>query len=119
SSSATSTDSPVAAVVAGPQTKFCKVDRPDSWRDMLTRGKITLPDSGPFLPVAVAADGTRAFGGLYSDDWSGVVSMTPLGSVTRIKAFGDPHVDQVAGAAFDGRWLVWAESHSSANAGNG
>jgi len=42
-----------------------------------------------------------------------VVSVTPQGSITRIRAFDNPATDGVVGGAFDGRWLVWSEGHSS------
>ncbi|MEX2157992.1 MAG: hypothetical protein WEB04_01165 [Dehalococcoidia bacterium] len=90
------------------------MDLPASWRSALAQGKITLPDSDYLYPAAVAAIGGRVFGALYSDAWSGVVAVDHQGAVTRVRAFDNPQEDQIQ-AAFDGRWLVWEESHSLTN----
>jgi hypothetical protein len=47
-----------------------------------------------------------------------VVSVTPQGSITRIRAFDNPATDGVADGAFDGRWLVWSECHSLEDCGD-
>lgn len=94
------------------QSLFCTVDLADSWRSLLEQGRVSVPDGDRLVAVATAADGSQVFGSLYSQDWSGVVSVTPQGSITRIRAYADPTADQITGAAFDGRWLVWTESHS-------
>jgi hypothetical protein len=77
----------------------------------VTHGRISLPDTDYLYPTAVAANGSQVFGALYSDAWSGVVAVDRQGSITRIRAFANPNEDQIS-AAFDGRWLVWEESHS-------
>jgi len=87
------------------------VDLPEAWNTALAQGKIGVPDTDYLYPKAVAPDGSQIFGALYSDAWSGVVSVNRQGSITRIRAFDNPQEDQIS-AAFDGRWLVWEESHS-------
>ena len=90
-------------------TPFCIVDLPESWRAALAQGKISVPDTVRLGVLAVAADGSRIFGGLYSVEWSGIVSVDRDGSIARIRASRSGST----GGAFDGRWLVWEESHSS------
>jgi hypothetical protein len=92
-------------------TPFCMVDLPESWSRALEEGKIGLPASDYLYAFAVAADGSRVFGSLYSDEWSGVVAVDRDGTVTRIRAFDNPDRDSANGA-FDGRWLVWGERPS-------
>jgi hypothetical protein len=104
--------SPTSTPPSGQESTFCIVDLPDSWRSLLAQGRISLP-GGDFAAFATAADGSEVFGGLKLEDWSGVVSVTPQGSTTRIRAFDNPATDGVIGGAFDGRWLVWSEGHSS------
>ncbi len=105
--------SPTSTPSAEEESAFCTVDLPDSWRSLLAEGRISLPDADRFAAFATAADGSQIFGALESKDWSGVVSVTPQGSITRIRAYDSPTTDGVVGGAFDGRWLVWTEGHSS------
>lgn len=91
---------------------FCTVEFPQNWQSVFARGKIPLPEQDPFVAIATAADGSKVFGSYYSIQWSGVIAATPDGTITHISQFADPNVDQVTGAAFDGRWLVWSEIHS-------
>jgi hypothetical protein len=100
--------------LAQQQGTFCRVDLPESWQAALTQGRISVPGADRLVASAVAADGSRIFGGFYSNEWSGVASVDRYGSITRIRAFGNPKQDH-ASAAFDGRWLVWEEGHSSTN----
>lgn len=94
---------------AGP---FCLVDLPTEWRDAFSRAAIPFPEGDRFVPAAVAPDGSLAFGDLFSTSWSGVVGVSPQGGITKISEFTDPANDQISGADFDGRWLVWSEVHS-------
>jgi hypothetical protein len=103
--------SPTLASSAGQDGTFCTVGLPESWRSALAQGKISLPDTDYLYSKAVAADGSRVFGALYSDAWSGVVAVDRQGAITRIRAFDKAQEDQIS-TAFDGRWLVWEESHS-------
>ena len=102
------------ASVQGPIT--CRVELPESWQVAQAAGRIELADTQRLNPFAVAADGSRVFGALYSGAWSGVVSVELQGEINQIRAFDNPAVDQANGnASFDGRWFVWEESHSLSN----
>ncbi len=83
------TGRPSATSVSQP-TAFCLVGLPDNWRNAFTQGKISLATGDRFVAVAVAPDASRVFGDLYSDDWSGVVSVSARGSVSRISQFVNP-----------------------------
>jgi hypothetical protein len=93
---------------------FCRVDLPASWSSALAQGTITVSTTGRYaLDVrAVASDGSLVFGNFLSDEWSGIASVDRQGSLATIRAFTGQHEGTI-GAAFDGRWLVWEESHSS------
>jgi hypothetical protein len=104
--------SPSTTLTAKPLAKFCTVELPTTWKNLFADGKVDLPDADQFAALTTAADGSRIFGELYSSGWSGVVAVSPLGSITQISAFQDPTSDQIIGASFDGRWLVWSEGHS-------
>ncbi|MFZ5852560.1 MAG: hypothetical protein ACOYY2_14400 [Actinomycetota bacterium] len=97
----------------GPTQGFCRVALPGTWRAVLDAGRVPYA-AGEFLSL-VAADpsGTRAFGASYQRTWSGVVAARP-GSLERrrIHPFTNPVTDQILGMAFDGRWLVWSETHT-------
>lgn len=95
--------------------RYCVVDLPRSWNAAFSKGRIELGEDQRFSPVVPAEDASRAFGSFYSPEWSGVVSVSVEGTITRIRAFAEPSRDQIIGAAFDGRWLVWSESHSLTN----
>ena len=83
-----------------------------SWRALLAGGRIPIADSDYFYPATAAADASSVFGVYYSDMWSGVVAIDRQGAVTRIRQFDEaPQSSQILSAAFDGRWLVWTESH--------
>ena len=63
------------------------------------------------MPIALARDRDSFFAAIYSARFSGIGEInTRTSAVTRITGFPDPRFDQ-ASAAFDGRWLVWAEYH--------
>jgi hypothetical protein len=100
--------------VAARDDPFCEVELPEAWRAALERGSITLEPSSGLIATSVAPDGTRVFGALYTEAWSGAVAVHATGSIERIRQFSDPAEDQ-ARMAFDGRWLVWEESHSLTN----
>jgi hypothetical protein len=69
-------------------------------------------------PLAIANDRRSFFAEISSKHYSGVVKIDAISSrVTRIKRFPDPVNDSAKGD-FDGRWLVWAESHSLYNPGD-
>jgi hypothetical protein len=87
---------------------FCTIELPESWRDALERGRVSIPDAARFFPFAVAPDGKRVFGSYYSQAWSGVVSLDGQGNVGRIRQSSDRSLYQHQGGSFDGRWLVWS-----------
>lgn len=105
--------SPLATPSAVGSGTFCTVDLPEDWRSLLAQGRIGLPDDDRFGAFAAAADGSHAYGGISSQDWSGVAAVSRDGSITRIRPFDDPATDGIVGGSFDGRWLVWSEDHSS------
>src|SRR5581483_6405295 len=77
------------------------------------KDELTGLASDSTIVQAVSADGKLVFVSVYSHDWSGVVEISRTDShVVRIRAFADPANDQVLGAQFDGRWLVWSETHT-------
>jgi hypothetical protein len=94
-------------------TPFCTVALPESWSAALAQGKISIPDSVRLYALAVAADGSRVLGKLYSDTGSGVVSVDRQGAITQIGATGDWRQHRLIAGAFDGRWVVWSEGHSA------
>ena len=70
------------------------------------------------MPFALAHDGRSFFAAIYSAGFSGVAEIDARTSaLRRIKPFPDAVEDQADGA-FDGRWLVWAESHSLTDPGD-
>lgn len=81
---------------------------------MINSSSPSLPVNAQVTPFTPGSDSSTFFAELYSASWSGVVSVAvPSGTVTHIRAFSDPKIDQAYGGGFDGRWLVWAELLSS------
>ena len=90
----------------------CAAEMSAAWAEALGRGAVSLPSEGRLVPFALSPDGSSIFGGMYLPAWSGVVEVTTGGQVRRIRQFANLAQDQVSMGAFDGRWLIWAESHS-------
>jgi hypothetical protein len=111
-STATSTPAEISATSSTEPAPdaLCRVDRPSSWDEFARAHELQLPAVGEFSAFANSADGHQVFGVNVRLDWSGVVSLS-AGTVTDIAAFRDQNTG-VIGGAFDGRWLVWSESHS-------
>lgn len=85
---------------------------------VLNRGLVEIP--GAWVnPFTVSGDGRLVFATIHTDDWAGVAAIPTDGSgYTRIFQFANPDMDQVTGGSFDGRWLVWSESHDPADRGD-
>lgn len=69
--------SPTSAVVApgGRPQEYCFIDLPDTWATTFAQHEIPWGDDQRIVPVAVATDGSRRFGSLYSPEWSGLASV--------------------------------------------
>lgn len=94
---------------------YCAVKFPGSWRRALQTG-VGAVQPGDRVGFAVTANGSDYFASAYSTAWSGVEEVTvSTGSVKEISQYASPDNDQVAWGAFDGRWLVWAETYSHSN----
>ncbi len=66
----------------------------------------------PTYPIAMSADGSRMFVSTYSRDFSGVAELAVAsGKLIPIHAFAHPDRYGASGS-FDGRFLVWVETHS-------
>jgi hypothetical protein len=87
--------------------------RPDAaWKQALRNGVVPLSRHRSLVPIALAGDGQAFFAAMYSTAYSGVVWVdATTGRFSRIHRFRNPRTDQAFGS-FDGRWLVWNESHS-------
>jgi hypothetical protein len=91
---------------------WCKANPNAAWERILDGRVVALSRRASIVPLALANDARSFFAEIYSKDYSGVVRIDALSSrYTKIKRFTDPVNYQAAGH-FDGRWLVWAESHS-------
>ncbi len=111
---------PAASVTAEPATQnqaqaYCFIDLPDTWAAAFAQHEIPRREDQRIVPVAAAADASRIFGSLYSPEWSGLVSISAPGEILRIQEFADPASDQISGASFDGRWLIWTEFRAGAD----
>jgi hypothetical protein len=97
---------PPSASAAAPD--FCKVELPASWQQALTAGRISHQPGEAMSADAIATDG----GGLFADSYlSGVRQLVWLRDrgTTRTVVLRFAKADhQVLGAAYDGRWLVFA-----------
>ncbi len=89
------------------------VARPDAaWERVLDGRLVALSRRASITPLALAYDERFFFATIYSKAYSGLVKIDARSSrYFKIKRFADPVNDQAYGN-FDGRWLVWAESHS-------
>lgn len=94
---------------------YCAVKFPETWRSALRAG-VGSVRPGDRVGFAVTATGSDYFASAYSAAWSGVEEVdVSTGSVRHISQFTSPDDDQVAWGAWDGRWLVWAETYSHSN----
>ncbi|HUK77960.1 MAG TPA: hypothetical protein VL117_10220 [Thermoleophilia bacterium] len=85
-----------------------------AWKAALADHVVALSRRVSLVPLACGDDGRTFFAALSSKGYSGVVRVDAVTSrVTGIRRFAHPRTDQAWGAgAFDGRWLVWGESHT-------
>jgi hypothetical protein len=97
---------------------FCQVDLPPAWRSALSAGTLVAPpgtsqdvigssEDGTSLLVQATKNGTRTL------EW------VRSGSRTTVMAVTDPANDSFLDGAFDGRWAVFAVSHSPQTIGTG
>ncbi len=99
--------SPTSSSTAGPDGRaFCLVVLPAAWSAALTAGRIAHAADESLVINAVAEDGSSAFADSYR---AGVRELVWLRGDRRttVMRMGDPD-QQVFGAAFDGRWLVYS-----------
>jgi hypothetical protein len=101
-----------------PANGWCEAQPNDAWRSALTNAVVGLSRRASIVPLAAGGDGRSFFATIHTRTFSGVARISAqTGRVTRVKRFPDPAKDQAWGS-FDGRWLLWFESHSSYNLGD-
>ncbi|MEV0843224.1 hypothetical protein AB0I55_27240 [Actinocatenispora sera] len=96
---------------AAPAANFCAVPQPASWRRALRSDRLTQRAGEILVVHAVGADGGTA----VLDDRTGderTVVFRRDGHSTRVLRLAHPDTDQLYGAAFDGRYLVFSVSHN-------
>src|SRR5262245_17618246 len=86
--------------------EFCEVALPEAWRSALADGRITHAAGESLVVNAVADDGSSVFADSYHDGVREVVWLRGARRTT-VMRLADPD-QQVFGAAFDGRWLVFS-----------
>ena len=74
------------------------------WSKELGCARISIPDTVRLGVLAVAADGARIFGGFYSAEWSGIVSVDPQGMITQDVALAHFIYERAREKGL-GRWL--------------
>jgi hypothetical protein len=101
--------SPSSAVTGSPvpvPDEFCAVALPQAWQDALSRGRIPHATDESLVVRAVSDDGSSLFADSYRAGKREMVWLRE-GQRTTVMRLSDP-VQQVFGAAFDGRWLVFS-----------
>jgi hypothetical protein len=100
-----------------PASGWCEAHPNAAWRKALVNGVVGLSRKASIVPLA-AGDGRSFFATIHTRAFAGVARISvQTGRVTRIKRFPDAAKDQAWGS-FDGRWLLWFESHSFSNLGD-
>lgn len=102
-----------AAVAPGAATAFCTVAEPASWSRVVIEHRLRLAKSESLDSIAMSPDGQQLFASDNTPDWSGVVALSVRSQHRRrILPFAHPDRDQLLGAAFDGRWLIFTVTHT-------
>src|SRR6266571_9107190 len=91
--------------------RFCAA-RPDARLRAALRRPVPASLEGEVIPLGLSADGRTAYVSSWTPRFAGVAALRlATGHLRPIRSFPDPAADQADGAS-DGRWLVWAETHS-------
>lgn len=90
--------------------EFCRVDLPAAWRSALAAGHLAHGPAEAAVPQAVAPDGRSVFVDSYVDGVRAVVWLRDGGQHRQTVMRLANDVQQVIGADFDGRWLVFSVS---------
>lgn len=91
---------------------FCTVPEPATWSRVVADHRLPLVESESLNPIAMSPDGKQVFAADYTPTWSGVVAVsTTSHQRLHILEFAHPDRDQLLGAAFDGRWLIFSVTH--------
>jgi hypothetical protein len=94
-----------------PASGWCEARPNAAWRSALARGVVGVSRKVSIVPLA-AGDDRSFFATIHTSSFAGVARINAqTNRVTRIKRFPDAARDQAFGS-FDGRWLVWVETHS-------
>jgi hypothetical protein len=96
---------------AAPAANFCSVPQPARWRRALHGDRLAQRAGETLVVHAVGGDGGTAVVDDRTGDGRSVVFWRD-GRRTRILRLGHPDTDQLYGAAFDGRYLVFSVSHN-------
>ncbi|WP_203960463.1 hypothetical protein [Actinocatenispora thailandica] len=96
---------------AAPAADFCPVAQPASWRRALHGDRLPQRAGETLVVHAVGADGATAVVDDRTADRRSVVFWRD-GRRTRVLSLAHPDTDQLYGAAFDGRYLVFSVSHN-------
>lgn len=93
---------------------FCRVPLPDSWQHRLVAGKLSQRDGEELTVHAVGTDGRTAVADSRIGDVRTVLFIRN-GTRRPVMTLANPDRDQLFGAAFDGRYLVFSVSHDPSN----
>lgn len=85
---------------------------PSTWVNAMGAGRFVHGAHESLIAQSVSGTGDAIAASRSATDWSGLELIHPDGSVARVRAFDHPDTDQPLGVAFDGRYLVWSETHS-------
>lgn len=97
-----------ASSASAAQPDFCRVELPVSWQTALTAGRVPHQPGEALAVQAVAADASSLFADSYLSGVRQLVWLRERGTKrTPVLRFTSPD-QQVFGAAYDGRWLVFA-----------
>lgn len=105
---------PVRAAASAPAGGYCRVAMPASWRRALTAGRLAQRADETLTVHAVGTDGRTAVADSTRGHTRSVVFLHG-GSRRTVLRLAHPARDQLYGAAYDGRYLVFSVSHDPAN----
>jgi len=107
-----STHAPASKAAEKIESGWCQAKPSRAWRRAFAGRVVALSRNASIVPLASGRDGRTFFASINSPTFSGVGRIDAGTShVIPIKDFSNAVEDQ-AGGAFDGRWLVWKEYHS-------